>query len=286
MDITYTNNSGFPYLLNMIAFNENTMAYNAVARVLLKKQDKDAYATAISEVFDHVTKKYPSFDNGKNLRQVMLDFDQAEYNRFERSIGAELCQKIMRGCIVHWKTSVSRVSDMVTSSKEECSIFRQIGHGMQNVTTKADVKVAFDVLCGSRKVCDAKHLLSPPPNHAANCEKITNEHWSKACHWVKWWSRERILRMFCMAHTLRNKDEWEDTPNTNNPVESLNRQSVEEGCSNISVLMKNIYMEDRLHAVKIVASEQNVNITYEINTKEEREKRRKKEETFTPKFAI
>lgn len=42
VDITYTNDEGFPYLLNMVAFNENTIAYDAVARVLLNKLNRMA----------------------------------------------------------------------------------------------------------------------------------------------------------------------------------------------------------------------------------------------------
>jgi len=48
----------------MVVFNETAMVYNAV----LKKQDGDAYATAISEVFDYVTKIHPSFKIRQNLR--------------------------------------------------------------------------------------------------------------------------------------------------------------------------------------------------------------------------
>ena len=156
MDITYTSNSGFPYFLNLVAFNVNTMAYNAVARVLLNKQDGAAYATAISEIFMHVKKIHPSFKNGQNLRQIMVDFDQAEYNGFERSVGAKITEKIMRGC-----KPVNRVSDIVTKSKDE-HIFCYLGHNIPDFKEQGDVTLAFDVLCGRKCIAEARHLL---PQH-------------------------------------------------------------------------------------------------------------------------
>ena len=127
-----------------------------VARVLLNKQDDNAYATAISEVFGHVTKIHPSFKNGHNLRQIIVDFDQAEYNGLEKSMGTEVREKIMRGCTVDWKTSVNRVSDIVTKSKEEHSIFRHLAHAIQDGDQRADVRLAFDLLCCKKSVIHAK----------------------------------------------------------------------------------------------------------------------------------
>ena len=172
----------------------------------MNKQNGDAYAIAIREIFTHVTKIHPSFKNGQTLWQIMVDFDQAEYNSFERSIGAELCEKILRGCYVHWKTSAKRVSDIVTKSKEEYKIFRDIGHAIQDLTNQTDFKLAFDVLCGVKNITEAKNLF--PPDLAATCNQQTNVHWSQSALWVRWWIRERILKMFCKAYTLRDIREF------------------------------------------------------------------------------
>ncbi|KAK3736283.1 hypothetical protein QZH41_020744 [Actinostola sp. cb2023] len=86
-----------------------------------------AYSTAIQEIFNSVSRKFTTFENGKNLKQIMVDFDDAEYNGLKTVIGEKLAEKIIRGCSVHWMRSVNRVSGLVTNTAEEGDIFKTIG---------------------------------------------------------------------------------------------------------------------------------------------------------------
>ena len=51
MDVTSTGNDFFPYLLNVVSFNDETCVYNAVARVICSRQDSESYAKSIATVF-------------------------------------------------------------------------------------------------------------------------------------------------------------------------------------------------------------------------------------------
>ena len=66
--------------------------------------------------------------------------------------------------------------------------------------------------------------------------------------------------MFWAFKEMNDKD-WEQGPSTTNAVESLNRQSLQEGGTILHALMENIYLEDHLHAVKTAACKENVAIS-------------------------
>ena len=275
-DVTFRGNEDFPYLLNMVVFNPTTLHYQAVARVLCDKQDGESHATSYREVFDKVTREYPNFKKGHTLKQILVDFDDAEYNGLVEVLGMDFAQKVIRGCSVHWMRSVNRVAKMVCASRDEESVFKYIGKIIQETQDKDTVIEMFDVLSGKKDVKEATEHL--PDAMAEKCvhNNVTNTHWKKLKHWANWWTSTRHLQMFTKAFTIQEPENWEGLSKTTNPVESINRQTFKSK-NNLHVILENIYMEDRLHAAKMLARSQHVNIDYtSTNTKKKKNRKRKR----------
>ena len=74
-------------------------------------------------------------------------------------------------------------------------------------------------------------------------DTIHNKDWTKLEHWSKWWFRVNHLTMFTRAFKEMDDKDWEQGPSTTNPIESLNRQSLQEGDNILHALMENIYLE-------------------------------------------
>ena len=274
-DITFTGNDDFPYLLNLVVFNKETLCYQAVSRVLCDKQDGESYGLSFHEVFKQATKINPNFDNGKTLRQIVVDFDDAEYNGFTQVLGKDITEKLLRGCSVHWMRSVNKVAKLVCQSRDEETIFKTLARRVEDATKKEDVMEIFDILSGKKPLKNATPYVTE--NLKQFCKEnndVSNDGWKKLKHWANWWTRSRHLQMFTKAYTSRDVDDWEETSNTTNPVESINRQSFKSR-NNLNVILENIYLEDRIHAVKMVASSKDVSITYSSSTNKKNKKRKR-----------
>ena len=81
--------------------------------------------------------------------------------------------------------------------------------------------------------------------------------------------------MFTRAFKEMDEKDWEKGPCTTNPVKALNRQSLQEGCTVLHTIMENIYLEDRLQAVKTAVCEGNVTTTYRASPAKQKSKRKR-----------
>ena len=100
--------------------------------------------------------------------------------------------------------------------------------------------------------------------------KITN--WARAqLTWVEWWIRHQILKKLCKAYSALSHDDWDKLPETNNPVESIDRQSTPDNIKSLSLrpLIEHIYLEDCRQATLQIAASSRVTISYNVKNKEE-----------------
>ena len=131
VDVTYTGNDFFPYLLNIVTFNKKTCVYNAVARVLCSRQDGETYPKSITTIFNLVTRDQAYFSNGAKLRSILVDFDDAQYKGLKECLGEELAKKVIWGCSVHWQRSVNRVCKLVCEGDDETRIFKSLARKIE-----------------------------------------------------------------------------------------------------------------------------------------------------------
>ena len=82
--------------------------------------------------------------------------------------------------------------------------------------------------------------------------------------------------MFTRAFKEMDDKDWEQGPSTTNPVESLNRQSLQEGDNILHALMENIYLENRLCAVKTTVCKENVTTSYKSSPGKQKAKRKRR----------
>ena len=207
-----------------------------------------------------MTVDHARFTNGKNLRSILVDFDDGQYKGLQQCLGEDLSLKVIRGCTVHWQRSVNRVCKLVCRNDTEVRIFKALASKIEDESEKENVLLLFDVLSGTRQLQKARQLVGK--DLFSEFDTMYNKDWIKLKHWSKWWCGVNHLTMFTRAFKEMDDKDWEQGPSTTNPVESLNRQSLQEGGIILHALMENIYLEDRLHAVKTAACKENVTTSY------------------------
>ena len=118
-DITYNETKEYPYLFNVVAFDDITMQWTIVSRVRMDKQGKNAYHLAFSKIFAKCKTDTPNFELGKSLLGVIIDWSDAEIQGLGGAVGPDVARKLLKGCSVHWSRSWQRVRNRVLGSYDK-----------------------------------------------------------------------------------------------------------------------------------------------------------------------
>ena len=76
-----------------------------VARVRLDKQTAEAYALAFRKIFNHCFQSSKTFEVGKTLFGVVIDWSDAEAAGLNLAVGEHKAGELLKGCKVHWQRS-------------------------------------------------------------------------------------------------------------------------------------------------------------------------------------
>ena len=112
----------------------------------------------------------------------------------------------------------------------------------------------------------------PPDLRKYDDTQIDTSRWKGIEAWADWWQRPRVLKKLSKAYSLLPSEDGEDLPGTNNPVESINRQSVPQNVKSVSLkpLVEHFYLEDRRQAILQLAKTANITISYHTKNRRRR----------------
>ena len=157
--------------------------------------------------------------------------------------------------------SVNKVAKLVCVNQETKRPYLKLLLEKWRMLPEKKMSWTFLKFCLEKK--DLKTATSYVPENLKHLCKENNDGWTRTRH----------LQMFTKAYTRRDVEDWEETSNTNNPVESINRQSFKSR-NNWNVILENIYLENRIHALKMAASSKDVSITYSSSSNKKKNKKR------------
>jgi len=162
-DIDYAGNHHFPYLFNVVYFNNNTKCYMACGRSLMDHQDGASIGKALKFLSSNVKRLYPRYDLKATHKEILLDFDEAEANGFKEAFGEEV-SNILRGCSIHFIRSAMRIAKLVNSSVASVGyqVFMSVAKLIPENTSQSVVQSAFKVLYSTESFTNLSAHLPPP----------------------------------------------------------------------------------------------------------------------------
>lgn len=275
-DLTFPKTRVFPYLLNMVTYNQQRLEFQVVARVLMSRLTGNAYKKAFQQVFEITTNCHPHFNHGNAITSWIVDFSEAQYNGIAANLDKE-SDLVIRGCDIHFRRNAEKTLVKVCVDESARKLFRKITCKMPYLENKKDVLLAFDVLTAVQPIVKARSFMEVTEEELL----VKTDGWEMAKKWAEWWMRSRMLKMFTKSWKTMNDVDWAACPSTTNAVESHNKISHSKMCQ-LSGSMQHYYQVDKRAAYETLAVEAGVVLRGSLKSKKRKHAlrvlRRKKKE--------
>ncbi len=272
VDVTYPGTNAFPYMLNFVSYNDGTLVFQTVARVLMNRLTVAAYKFAFEKVFNCVTNIHPEFENGNHVKAFIVDYSSAQHSGLSSAVG-ERASEIIRGCSVHYQRMAQKVADKVApKDRNSRKVFLKIAYKIQFLDDQVEVNLLFDVLCGLVPLDEASDIVGLSDTEL----NVDTTNWNAATEWVKWWTKPKVLKMFTKSFKDMSEADWDICPRTTNAVESHNKLSNARTTLFLSAL-STYYRVDKKSAYDSIAAELGVAVG---PTKEQRRRNNKKRKLY------